>query len=474
MSKKRAVPKEDEEANSVVNSSMTTYTKTVCINKKFGNNSSKQRKLFFNWKLGTINIRTGQEQSEGARLYMITKQVAEAGLLICSLQEVRYRNSGKKIINLDSGVSYVFFWSGPKKRRDAGVGILIKQCKDVTYNDPDIMDSRIMGMNAKIKGYDVRLVNTYAPTNCDGSESAKDVFYKTLRKACVKQYKHQKLIVNGDFNATTELVTKQCYYDGKRLVDDPICNENGLRLKQFCQEKQLCTSQLYFEHALEVRHTWFSGDRSTKKVLDYILVEPYTQQFMEECKVDIKYDFDSDHRLVTSCLATPTTKKARRKFSKSNQSRTIIDPKSLDDTKIKAQFIEALSNELNKAPELDRPDDIGSDLAKCLQDAASATLSNKKKNTETNEIWKNDKTLNFILETRKRFVPSSLAYKYLTKTLKKRVNKLKNEKLAKEALEINKYATNRDVENLYRSFISTLIILASKLHDHPSNVRTKS
>ena len=93
----------------------------------------------------------------------------------------------------------MFYWSGPKKRRDAGVGILIRQCKEVSFDDPDILDTRMMVLNAKIKGYAIRLVNAYAPTNCDGSEINKDTFYRMLRKAGKKQYKHQKLIVNGDF-----------------------------------------------------------------------------------------------------------------------------------------------------------------------------------------------------------------------------------------------------------------------------------
>ena len=457
--KKRVVPQEAQQSKL---STEKLYTETkfgdICINKNNEKHNSIHRNsgkygLFFNWKIGTINIRTGQEQSEGARMYMVAKQVANAGLLICSLQEVRHRNNGKKIINLDTGESYIFFWSGPKKRRDAGVGILIKQCKDVTYDEPDVMDPRVMALNVKIKGYDIRLVNAYSPTNCDGSESAKDIFYRTVRKSSTKQYKHQKLLVNGDFNATTELVTKQCYYDGKKLVDDSVCNENGVRLKQFCQEKQLCMSQTFFNHDLEDRYTWFNGDSSTKKVLDYILVDPYTQQFMEECKVSIESDFDSDHRLVMAYLATPTTKRARRKFIKSNKPKSSrIDPESLNDTQIKTQFINTLSNELNKTPVLDGPDDIGENLIKCLQDAASATLTNKNKNKGTDEIWKNDKTINSILETRKIFSHDSPAYKSLTKILKTRVNKLKNEKLAKEALDINQYTSQRQVEHLYRSF----------------------
>ena len=81
---------------------------------------------------------------------MVAKQVAEAKLLVCSLQEVRYRNNGKQIINLDTGESFMFYWSGPKKRRDNGVGIMIRQCKEVSFDDPDVMDTRIIAMNIKV------------------------------------------------------------------------------------------------------------------------------------------------------------------------------------------------------------------------------------------------------------------------------------------------------------------------------------
>ena len=114
----------------------------------------------------------------------------------------------------------MFIWSGPKRRRDAGVGIMIRQCKEVTFDDPDILDARIIAMNIKVKGYAIRLVNVYAPTNCDSSETSKVTFYRLLKKSTEKQFKQQKLIVNGDFNATT----KQCYFDGKCLVEDSICN----------------------------------------------------------------------------------------------------------------------------------------------------------------------------------------------------------------------------------------------------------
>ena len=80
------------------------------------------------WNFGTINIRSGKETGEGSKLYMVAKEAARANLLICCLQEVRYRNTGKKLITLNTGEKYVFIWCGQKKRRDPAVGILIREC----------------------------------------------------------------------------------------------------------------------------------------------------------------------------------------------------------------------------------------------------------------------------------------------------------------------------------------------------------
>ena len=144
------------------------------------------------WKFGTINIRTGNEKDEGFKMYSIAKEAAKANLSFCCLQEVRYRNSGSKVITLNTGESYVFFWGGPKKRIDGGVGILIKQCRDIIIEDPDIQEPRIMAMNVIIKSFRIRIVIIYSHTNCDGSDSRKDILYRSLKKACVKQHKHQK------------------------------------------------------------------------------------------------------------------------------------------------------------------------------------------------------------------------------------------------------------------------------------------
>ena len=56
--------------------------------------------------------------------------------------------------------------------------------------------------------------------------------------------------------------------------------------------------------------------------------------------------------------------------------------------------------------------------------------------------------------SRKRTQVKSIEYRNLTKKLKKRVNFLRNEKLAKEAEEIDTFTAQRDIANLFKSMKS--------------------
>ena len=453
---------------------------TVCINTKPGNyphkytsthsksdaesciiennnlNDYQNTNMYF-WNFGTINIRTGNEKDEGYKLYSIANEVAKANLSFCCLQEVRYRNHGKKVITLTTGESFAFFWCGQKKRRNAGVGILIKQCKDITFDEPDVLDPRIMALNMKIKGFNIRVVNGYSHTNCgDGLDNQKDIFYRSLRKACIKQQKHQKILVCGDFNATTAVSLKQSYFNGQ-ITEDPICNDNGLRLKRFIRESGFCMTQTYFNHLEEERFTWFSGDKTTKKVLDYVIAEPFIQQYVKDCAVYSKLNFDSDHRIIITSMLTPTTKKARWK-PRSPKLTTKIDLKALKENKeIKISFINAVTHEFTNFGQhvstANQPEQISSNIITLLKTAAESTLP-KLSEKKAKEIWKDDNILNELLKQRKDAPKDCDQYKILTKEIKKRVNHLKNEKLAKEADELNEYANKKQIEDLYRNFKS--------------------
>ena len=126
---------------------------------------------FKKWSFGTINIRSGKEKEEGAKIYAVVKEVNRAGLLFCCLQEVKYRNTGSKLIALDTGESYEFHWCGKKRRREAGVGIIIRIHSDIVINSPDVNDPNIISVNLRIHGFNIRVINGYSPTECGGSDN---------------------------------------------------------------------------------------------------------------------------------------------------------------------------------------------------------------------------------------------------------------------------------------------------------------
>ena len=206
------------------------------------------------------------------RYTVVTKEANRACLLFCCLPEVSYRNSGSKLIKLDTGESFEFHWCGQKRRREAGVGILVRLNRFIEINSPDVNDPRIIAIKLKIHSMSESSTNI-PPTETGGSDNQKDLFYRSLKTACVKTHKHQKLIVVGDFNATTSVATYNSCYDGVKIVQDPNCSDNGSRLKSFCSSHKLCISPTFFEHAMIHRHTWYSNDKITRKINDYVLVE---------------------------------------------------------------------------------------------------------------------------------------------------------------------------------------------------------
>ena len=377
---------------------------------------------------------------------MVAKEVARANLAFCCLQEVKYRNSGKKLINLDSGEKFEFHWCGMKKRREAGVGILIRVDNKIVINDADFQTPRIMSFDLKIHGFNIRLVNVYAPTDCGGTVSSKDEFYRSLRKACKTNEKHQKLIVAGDFNAKTKVALSKCDYDSTTTMFDDDCNDNGIRLKNFCRANKLGIASTYFEYPLENRYTWYSCDKVTKRVNDYVLTERFVQQYITDCIAMPEYDFDSDHRILITKLKTPCTRRSR--WRKKGKPHSKPDVKSIKETEIRKNFKQYVQINLNKAKGTDTSEK-SQQIVGLLSEAASLELKSvtRRKCTET---WKNDDKLNAFLKERQSIEQKSETYKALTKKIKTRVKFLRNERLSLEANAINENATRRDVEELYR------------------------
>ena len=422
--------------------------------------------MFKQWKLGTVNIRSGKEKDEGAKLYSIAKELAANNVTICCLQEVRYRKYGHRIIEVDTGEKYEFFWCGMQKKREAGVGVLIRQSDDVDICEPDIKNPRILGLNLVVHGFNVRLVNGYSPTNCNPSENMKNEFYNQMRKACVKKKKNQKLIVAGDFNAKTELAMKKCLYDETSIIYDKDSNGNGTRLKNFCRQHKLCISSTFFDHPPENRFTWYSPDGRTIRVNDYILAEKYVQDYITERKAEPDIDLDSDHRILIASLNTPSTKKARRK-PKRRAAIAKPDLSTLNAEQTEKKFQNSVLESLRRNnSQFNSLCEASDNIINSLAQAGNTALPKMSRKNTTREIWKLDTEFNSLLNQRKQHKFGTPHYKMLTKCIKKRIVRLRNEKVKREAEEINEHASRRKVEELYRCMKSDITTFMKRAHEN--------
>ena len=94
---------------------MNKHTKT-CKENNDKTEPYTDNRSYRSWRFGTVNIRSGKEKDEGSKIYTIAKQVAQLGLTFCCLQEVKYRNKGNKVVELDTGEKFEYHWYGMKKK----------------------------------------------------------------------------------------------------------------------------------------------------------------------------------------------------------------------------------------------------------------------------------------------------------------------------------------------------------------------
>ena len=330
------------------------------------------------------------------------------------------------------------------------MGILIKSERGLSYTEPDFNNPRVMGININIHGFKARVVIGYSPTNVNGSDAMKAEFYRNMKKACDTCPKHHKLLIAGDFNAETSLVYDKTEYDGTKVVSDEICNDNGQRLKSFTRFHKLCMPQTFFEKPIVNRLTWYSSDGKTKKIIDYVLLQRFINQYANDCEVNTDYEFESDHRLLVTSLSTPKDKRSRWKPKITHQPKP--DLKLLSERPYKSDFVKSTVESLQKRVDGDNSAlAITKRLTDSLTEAAEKILPEKTRKQIT-QIWKEDQDLNELLAKRAKEEKTSQEYKNITKSVKSRIRKLRNEKIRREADELNTFATKRDIEALYKSF----------------------
>jgi hypothetical protein len=211
--------------------------------------------------------------------------------------------------------------------------------------------------------------------------------------------------------------------------------------------------QSFFDKPLPNRYTWYSSDRKTKKIIDYILLQRFVNQYVVDCEVNPEYNFESDHRLLTTTLSTPKNKKSRWK------PKTVPKPKTNDkllvENKYKSDYVKKLSEYLKASfsarTGIESFEEISNWIEDSLKNAAKDVLPQKVKRN-VKQVWKDDSVLNDLLEHKALCNRKSIEHKQLSKQVKSRIRKIRNDKVSAETNELNTYASKREIETLYKAF----------------------
>ena len=402
------------------------------------------------WKIGTINIRTGKDDE---KLENAVRQINKAGISICGLQEVRRLRTGSAIIKTEvDGImsKYEVYWSGNTVKRQHGVGIAVKVENGIDIVEVTPVNARIIVLDIVVYGCALRVINCYAPTEND-SDAAKTAFYHTLGKQFNRNSK-QKTVVLGDFNATTSAAWYNSSLRENIVIADLETNNNGERFHFFFNIYSLSVLNTWFSHKRSRRITWHSADGQTKKVYDFILSCSWLRQYVSNCRVYNSYNFDSDHRLVVAHLNTPCTKVARYINRPLKQEKKYLDLSSLNDPIIENNFINAAVENIQTLPIGDNNNnEINDYLVKSINTAGTDTIPQKEK-TKLHQPWHNDEGMRELYDLRDKQRAENFGSKLIaatTKKIRKRARYLRNQHFKAEAEKINQHAISRELDKLF-------------------------
>lgn len=77
-----------------------------------------------------------------------------------------------------------------------------------------------------------------------------------------------------------------------------VMNNNGSRLKDFCQEKKFIIGSTIFQHKTIYKLTWTSPDGHTQNQNDHLLINKRWRCTLQDVRALRGFDIGSDHTLV--------------------------------------------------------------------------------------------------------------------------------------------------------------------------------
>ena len=410
-------------------------------------------KEYHHWKVGQINI---QSLSDDMRLDIALQDCVQANLDVVCFQEVRRLKVDKK-----HHLGYNFYWCGLKRYRRNGVAIAIRDSPDIVLDSIHNVSDRLMAADITVRGFKLRIISCYAPTRDGSSLTIKEIFYRNLVKLSKTEDRNRKILIQGDFNAEMKICREHSCFDGRISTSDEglnQSNENCRLFLQHCQTNQLSILNTWFSHPFHHRVTWHCPNGS-KKVYDYSLSGSWLRKFVLDVRVRNSYfNFfnDQDHKLLVTKLATPTNKAAR--FIKRTKGAVKPNLELLQDTNY--TIYENVQNTItediiNQSPQSENIQQLHQYLIDTMMKGRQQIPPKPKQ--QNTLPWNYDTELATLITNRKQLRKQSNtstnqnSIRELTKKIKLKVKRIRNQLLKTKAQNINEAKEQRKITKLWKN-----------------------
>ena len=243
-------------------------------------------------RIGNWNVRTMYTTEKSAQVARVMNQVK---IQIMGISECRWTRAGR--MKLSSGET-VLYSGRDDDQHMQGVAIMMTQEATKALIDWSPINERIIKARFYSKFVKLTVIHVYAPTN-DADEQTKDDFYGKLQEVAEQVHKHDMLIITGDMNAKEGNVVNGLERVMGRHGLGTV-NDNGERLKEFCDFNEMVITGTVFPHKEIHKQTWVSPDGRTKNQIDHTLVDRRFRTSVLATRSIRSADVGSDHYLVRS------------------------------------------------------------------------------------------------------------------------------------------------------------------------------
>ncbi|PSN34712.1 hypothetical protein C0J52_21184 [Blattella germanica] len=251
----------------------------------------------------TWNIRTLYKV--GAQLSVIS-EIEKYKMSVTAIQETRVLgreiNEVKKFMVLNSGKT--------EGKHEYGVAFIVHPSFKGNIIDFKPINERICVLRVRMKFFNVAMINVYATTEDKGPQE-KDEFYYQLERVLDTLHANDVKIVLGDLNAKIGGEEEFRNTIGRNSLHE-ISNDNGRRLIDFAESKNLIISSTQFAHKDIHKQTWRSPDVITTNQIDHVLIDKRRASGIQD--VRSYRGADTDHYLVKARYLCKINRKSKSKY----------------------------------------------------------------------------------------------------------------------------------------------------------------